>query len=186
MPTVQPDMPIKFLTNSPNFSLVLPGTCNARCSFCFWQEEKEAKLKDFLLNLDRSLKALPLEFKQISITGGEPTLSPLFEDVLALIKQHRNLEGSSWNKVVLTTNGHNLKVMMKYLRGVVDHVNISRHAIKDEDNQAIFGTDTVPTAADLYKLTQSLNKRGIDATLNVVLPSLEMDSPEMLQEWDLY
>jgi len=83
----------------------------------------------------------------------------------------------------MTTNGYLLGNFIPKLKGAVDHVNISRHAIKDQDNEAIFGTKSVPDTETLAQLIFDLNKQGIDATLNVVLPSLEAPSETFLDDW---
>ncbi len=32
----------KLVSPSPNLSIMLPGWCNAKCEFCFWNREQEA------------------------------------------------------------------------------------------------------------------------------------------------
>ena len=146
--------------NNPNFSIVVPTGCNAECDFCFWQESDSAKWGlEYLRALNDTLVALPEEFKQCSITGGEPTTSGMLRDILILARLR-------FDKVVLTTNGYNLEAwMFEY----VDHVNISRHHHDDYDNQAIFRTDTVPDSDILTQLCEDANKAGVDVTINTVV-----------------
>lgn len=155
----------KTINPAANLSLVLPGPCNADCSFCFW-ERNDAEEEDYGNAVYNQLIALDdagFSPTQISITGGEPTLSPAFDDVM---EQLRGLE----TKVVLTTNGAKLLQKIDKM-SPVDHINISRHAIDDDENYAIFGTNTVPDTADLKRLCKKANRNGIDVTLNRVIDS---------------
>lgn len=144
-----------------NFSAVLPGGCNARCEFCFWSRsecESPLYVQQLAWYLDR------LNVNQISLTGGEPCISPVLRDVLGVLDR-RDL------KVVLTTNGHGLLAMIPHMEGVVDHINISRHDASDSVNNFVFDTASVPQRGELKKLCSVANMAGIDVTLNrVVLP----------------
>lgn len=155
---------IKTKNINPNFTIVLPGTCQAKCNFCFWKEDKNNSM--FLKMLKKSLKKLPDLFNQISISGGEPTLSPVFDDALAIIRKYK--EKGKIKKVVLTTNGINL--INKNLEGI-DHINISRHHFNQEINSKIFGTTKIPNTKDLQSINDYCNKNIIDINYNVVLVS---------------
>ncbi|MFH1210902.1 MAG: radical SAM protein [archaeon] len=147
---------------SPNYSIVVPGRCNAACNFCFWDRNVDLSPM-YLPNLRESLGNMPPQFHQISITGGEPTLSHLLADVLTTI------DTDKYNHVVFTTNGKNILPFADYLQRLGAHINISRHAIGDERNATIFKSDSVPKAKDLEKICEELNNRGIDVTFNAVL-----------------
>jgi len=152
----------KTTIDEPNFSIVLPGPCNANCKFCFWKKEKTHK--NYIERLKTVLDCLPSQFKQISLTGGEPTLSQYLREVVECIDKKK------FPKVVLTTNGSGLLDSIQAISGKVDHVNISRHSILDEQNFTIFGTDKlIPTTSALNHLCYELNKQGIDVTLSAVL-----------------
>jgi len=154
----------------PNFSIVLPGGCNGRCKFCFWKEEK-FNPHGFLNGLSDALTGLPEQFWKISITGGEPTLSPIIDEVLNMIREVKE----RWPKVVFTTNGAELERTAFKLKGVVDFVNISRHDINDNKNYEIFGTDRmIPTMEEIVGHNAALNRHGIETTANCVLrPDLD-------------
>lgn len=142
---------MKLQVNNPNLSVILPVGCNAKCDFCYW--EKGHGLTPTMFS--DIISTLPPIFTQISITGGETTLSP---DLLKYLKIARN----RFNKVVLNTNGFDLqKEHFKY----VDHVNISRHHYLDTENENVFKTSTIPTTSRLKELCSY----G-DVTLNCVLP----------------
>ena len=161
---------MKIYTNNlnPNFTIVLPGPCQANCDFCFWKREDDEKA--FIKSLKRVLKKLPSNFTQISISGGEPTLSPVFDKTLSLINKYK--KKGKFHKVVLTTNGIYLKD--KDLTGI-DHVNISRHGVSDKTNREIFKTDNVPSFDELPEIIKHVNKFGIDVNYNVVLTNENKD-----------
>ncbi len=149
---------------NPNFSIVLPGTCNAKCDFCFWEYEESPPPLTYFTKLQNIMTELPLEFNQVSITGGEPTISPYFEFVLPILKNR-------FEKVVLTTNGANLKKWIPSLEGIVDHVNISRHSNREEKNNKVFNAKMI-APPELNTDCTMLNDIGIDVTLSAVVNDL--------------
>ena len=154
---------------NPNFSIVVPGRCNGKCSFCFWKQSKVCE--NYIDNLVETLNTMPSQFYQLSLTGGEPTLSPYFDKIL------ENIDRNKWKHTVLTTNGSNILKYIPKLKGKIDHVNISRHHYDDEINESIFGTDTIPDSRELRTIVKELNKIGIDVTYSAVLTE-DLDSRE--------
>lgn len=155
-----------------NFSIILPGSCNASCGFCFWKRSA-AESPMFAQHLAWYLTALGPKVTQISLTGGEPTLSPVFDDVISVLRTY-----AQERKVVLTTNGANLKEKLPTIAGVVQFLNISRHEVGDRENREVFGTDTVPSAHELEELCGAANSLGIEATINKVVPHDYSDMAE--------
>ena len=124
---------MKQLSAVQNLSIIMPGQCNANCNFCFWRSDKEPQ--DYIQQLKATLDSMPEEFAQISLTGGEPCISPYFRDVLNVIDKKR------YPKVVLTTNGTSLiKQLVCPEFAKVDHLNISRHHFDDAINNEIFNS----------------------------------------------
>jgi len=146
---------------NPNFSIVVPGGCNGNCNFCFWKNDKACE--NYIQNLTETMNSLPEQFYQLSLTGGEPTLSPYLSDILESIDPER------WSNTVLTTNGTNLKKFIPKLEGKIQHVNISRHHYDDTINESIFESKTIPSSDELKVLVEELNKVGIDVTYSAVL-----------------
>jgi len=146
---------------NPNFSIVVPGNCNGNCSFCFWKNDKACG--SYIQNLTETMNSLPEQFYQLSLTGGEPTLSPYLSDIL------ESIDPEKWSNTVLTTNGTNLKKFIPQLEGKIQHVNISRHHYDDTINESVFGSKTVPSADELKVLVEKLNEVGIDVTYSAVL-----------------
>ena len=154
-----------------NFSIIVPGDCNADCSFCFWEREPQAP--NYLMKLRQVLDTFGnlSDTYSCSLTGGEPTISLLLHDILTILEQQAN-----FSKVVLTTNATGLADKRYFpadLAAIVDHVNISRHAVEDNVNLAIFQRRPdrigIPTMGQLADLVDPLNQEGIDVTINCVL-----------------
>lgn len=145
---------------NPNLSIVVPGGCNGKCDFCFWK--KSTPCDNYLEKLNNILLSLPSQFYQLSITGGEPTLSPHLESILNLIDKN------IFTHTVLTSNGAKLLDFVPKLEGKINHVNISRHHYEDEINNSIFKSKML-TNEELKNVSNELNKIGIDVTFSAVL-----------------
>jgi molybdenum cofactor biosynthesis enzyme MoaA len=129
---------MELMVDNPNVSLIMPVGCNAKCDFCYWQKSSGITIERFKFIIN----TLPDFFKQISITGGEPTLDDNLQEYLKLAKQR-------FDKVVLNTNGFKLK---KEHFDYVDFVNISRHHYNDSENSNIFRTNSIPDEIKLKEL----------------------------------
>lgn len=167
---------MQFIVPNPNFSVILPGGCNAKCDFCFWEKDKNATIQKFMRGLEKAIKVLPSSFKEVSITGGEPTLSKAFPASAFMLSQR-------FDKIVLTTNGVNLVECLQ--DGSIDpvkHINISRHAIDDSLNEGVFKTKRVPGRNDLAKMIALAERYGKDVRLNVVSGE-KMYGGERLLDW---
>ena len=157
---------------NPNLSIVLPGDCNANCSFCFWRKEqskkksKECNSTRYMHRLKKHLAKLPENFYQISLTGAEPTMSPVFQQVLEAIQPYR----SKFTKIVLTTNGTGLPHHQNTWNRKIDHINISRHHASQLLSDKIFGSKQL-TENQITAMCNYANEFGIDVTLNCVLTS---------------
>lgn len=144
---------------TPNFTIILPGPCQAKCDFCYWKSSKPSQ--NYLAQLKTVLDIIPLEFTRLSLSGGEPTLSPYLEEVITVVRQRRD-----WNAVVLTTNGADCSRLYDL---EIDHINISRHAEYNVNNWRVFGTRKVPSVEKLEQDIAVLNKYGKDVTINCTL-----------------
>ena len=144
-----------------NFSIVVPGGCNAMCKFCFWEEQQTSK--NYISELFTTLSNMPVGCA-LSITGGEPTISKYIELILQAIKFHKD----KFEKVILTTNGTKLIECLDMMDGIVDHINISRHHYDSEIRKNIFGVDII-SDSDLIHAIEICNQLGIDITFNAVL-----------------
>lgn len=134
-----------------NFSIILDHCyCNYRCPFCVYElrqnnhnmiydQEHIEDYDKYLTRLEEVLKMIRPLNPSISLTGGEPTLIPIFNDVLKMI------DDLGFRKRCITTNGSQLlkkqnngnttlENLMKYHW---NHLNISRASANDEINRRI-------------------------------------------------
>jgi len=150
------------MSDAPNFTIIASGGCNAKCDFC--TDDKNAPLHNsYAQNLLKAIQVLPEEFRQVSITGGEPTISPDLDAILSLVKY-----SGRFDKVVFTTNGARLLKHLDKIASTVNHINVSRHAIGYEANVEIFKTRGIISDKDLQLACSEFNKRGVDVNLNHV------------------
>jgi molybdenum cofactor biosynthesis enzyme MoaA len=76
--------------------------CNSKCAYC-WQQEKSGSLLTFKTVAGLLEAMCPLKVPKLNLTGGEPTIWPDFEKLLAHAK------GLGVNSVLLCTNGYRLQ-----------------------------------------------------------------------------
>ena len=156
----------KLYNEDPNFSIIAPGSCNAACSFCFANEGKDTLvLNEYMKALSDTLMNLPEPFYQISITGGEPLLSPYIVPILMSIYPHKR----KYTNVLLTTNGTHLDKFYDYISMSVDHINISRHHYDEKENQQIFKGTYDVLDADIRHYIDLYSIAGIDVSANCVI-----------------
>ena len=159
---------MKTHNNDPNFSIVMPGGCNAKCSFCFNKEQPSFKtipISEWIDNLISYIVPLDNRFYQISITGGEPLTSPHLPYLMSVLRPYK----AKYSNILITTNGTDLIKNVDTVAIATDHINLSRHHWDEVTNNEIFGggyhmeDDDVEQAIDLY------GARGIDISANCVI-----------------
>lgn len=141
-----------------NFTVVLPVTCNADCGFCPEKEMETKENKDvWIKNMVDAINSTEhLGYDHVSISGGEPSLDPrlLKKTIRAIITE------THISKIGLTTNGQFLECTSKtekFLDAIsddlgfplLDFINISRHAVKTEDNNRIMKVNYKHTMSDI-------------------------------------
>lgn len=149
----------KTLTGNPNFSIILPGNCQASCSFCCWKFQTTPRR--YVDHLRRTLNKLPPEFKRVTLTGGEPTLSGYLGVTVDVLRDSRD-----WDAIVLSSNGAKLG---DYTDLDIDHVNLSRHHYDPKKISRIFNTSEIPSDNDVIDIIDKFNRAGIDVTLVALL-----------------
>ena len=161
---------MKLYNNQPNFTIILPVGCNAKCSFCFWHKSKTNK--SYLENLKRSIERLPKKyFNQVTISGGEPTMydTDSFIELLDYLRKR-------FDKIVLNTNGYKLKEFLQndFIRNNIDYINLSRHHVNDSENEKVFRSSSVPTTLDII---------GFNNLKKIRLNCVYDDNIENYKEW---
>lgn len=132
-----------------NFSIFIDDYCNADCKFCVaqlrYQHKHELYQKVHIKNTDEYLKRLEYILKlvrplnpSISITGGEPSLSPILTDVLKIV------DDLGFRKRTITSNGSGLlniqdgdTILNNLIKYNWNHLNISRASYNDDLNRQI-------------------------------------------------
>jgi len=138
--------------NCITIKLVIPGSCNADCCFCYngkhtnnknVENLKEQFLNSFLSSLENII--MKIDGKQpisLDITGNEPTFDSDF-----LIKVLNKLRSfylkDEINRITLTTNGYNLEPCIPFMKNVINYVNISVHHYDYNERCYIFNTQAV-------------------------------------------
>ena len=171
--TVSPQDFKKGHGGSLSVKIVLPCYCQARCPFCFNNLTSVTQRHDYEHFLDNLPKTLDMIFNHIhnrpitlDITGNEPTFDiNFFSRFINIIEKYK----SKTAKIVLTTNGYNLKTCLNDLPRVVDIVNISVHHYNYINRQNIFNTSHIPDDISLKKIISDLKSNGISCTAVAVL-----------------
>ncbi len=151
-----------------NFSIFIDDRCNADCKFCvaqlryhhrneLYQKDRIADPDSYLARLDEVLRIVrPLD-PSVSLTGGEPTLSPLLTEVLKLVDHY------GFRKRTITTNGSGLlrvqdndTILGNLIRYRWDHLNISRVSPDDRINRAIMRFSEDSAYCDMAMLREIL------------------------------
>lgn len=159
----------KEYNNVITVKLVIPGGCNAHCTFCYMKnyENVANSSSDFMVNFISSLSFIidaigdknPIS---LDITGNEPTYNvELLKNILQALKRF-NIK----NKVIrttITTNGYNLKEVAPYFDGVIDYVNISVHDFRKSEREKIMRCEPLADA-DYISVISYLKTIGIKAS----------------------
>ena len=120
--------------------LSLTDACNFRCSYCLPDGFKKCGTPPPLSRdeLRRAAKAfVSLGLRKIRLTGGEPTIRPDFDDILADMRSVHGLK-----KLALTTNGYKLPDRIERWRALgLDAINVSLDSLNRETFRRITGHD---------------------------------------------
>ena len=115
--------------------------CNFRCVYCMpleglpWLPKAEILRYEEIAEVVRQLA--PLGLRRVRITGGEPTIRPDLERLIAMLRATEQVQD-----IALSTNGAKLPAMAAGLRSAgLDRVNISADSLKPERIVAIARRD---------------------------------------------
>lgn len=152
-----------------NFSIFVDDYCNADCKFCVAQIRYDHKSRmyeknhisdpdKYLARLEDILKVVRPVNPSVSITGGEPSLSPILPDILRLVDKY------DFRKRTITTNGSGLlltrdndTVLGHLIKNNFQHINISRTHFDDEVNLNIMRFNNKDTYCTVPMLKEILN-----------------------------
>ena len=172
----------KKVYSNVNFSIFVDDYCNADCKFCVAQLRyenmalayKKPKIEDdleYYKRLDEVLTYIEPLNVSVSITGGEPTLSPRFKKIIELVDKH------NIRKRTITTNGSALlkkqdgkKILDYLIDNKFDHLNISKAHYDEEINKKIMRYNKgYCSNEDLKKIIPYALEHGLRPRLSCIL-----------------
>lgn len=144
----------------------LTHVCNAKCPFCeyCYNNTVTFDFDKWCYCMDEIINTLGI-FKA-SFTGGEPSL-----ELDILKKCLKYLKSKDENIfTIINTNG----VRLKDLEGIeyLDNIALSRHALSDEENFKIFGTESVASLQDIRNFK---DKEKIHLSCNIIKGCIDND-----------
>src|SRR5688572_9147973 len=141
--------------------------CNFRCLYCMppdgleWLPKHEILSYEEIAAIVRQLA--PLGLRRVRITGGEPTIRPQLERLIAMLRAVPEIQD-----IALSTNGVKLEAMASDLRAAgLDRVNMSVDSLR-ADRIAAIARRSLPFNPVLSAL--AAQRAGLDPVkLNVVV-----------------
>lgn len=132
--------------------LKLTDVCNASCRFCVEQGckiDEDANL--FLDSVDMMLEELRRNetLYSVSATGGEPLMFKKFHELTNILRDY------PIEFLTMNTNGLLVPQYREDIDGLFDFINISRHAISEDENNEIFRRKML-TIDELKQIKESL------------------------------
>jgi len=141
--------------------------CNFRCLYCMPPEGLEWLPKSDILSYEEIAAIVnqlaPLGLRRVRITGGEPTLRPQLERLVAMLRAVRGIED-----IALSTNGVKLEAMAESLRAAgLDRINMSADSLRP-DRIAAIARRSIPF--DPVRAASAAQGAGLDPIkINVVV-----------------
>ena len=141
--------------------------CNFRCLYCMPPEGLEWLPKSDILAYEEIAAIVnqlaPLGLRRVRITGGEPTLRPQLERLVAMLRAVRGIED-----IALSTNGVKLEAMAESLRAAgLDRINMSADSLRP-DRIAAIARRSIPF--DPVRAASAAQDAGLDPIkINVVV-----------------
>jgi GTP 3',8-cyclase len=141
--------------------------CNFRCLYCMPQEGLEWLPKNEILSYEEIAAIVsqlaPLGLRRIRITGGEPTIRPQLDRLIAMVRAIPGIED-----IALSTNGVKLESMAESLRSAgLDRINMSADSLRPERIAAIARRSI---SFDPVRAAKAAQRAGLDPIkINVVV-----------------
>ncbi len=146
--------------------------CNAKCKFC--RNETFEKTAYDLEKIIETLNSIKQYINAVVIGGGEPTLR--LEDAIFL-KEQCDANHINWH---IFTNGTNPSIIDNDVITKGFKINLSRHAVSDNENASIFGVS--PSKIMSTQAVQRLNDKA-EVTLNATCFNGGLDTPIKILEY---
>jgi len=166
LPTKQSTLLDSFGRVARKLRISLTDRCNMRCKYCMpqgnikWFKNEDILTYDEIFRLVVILTKLGIE--KIRLTGGEPLLRPMLEDLVASLRKINAIKSIS-----MTTNGLLLADKVKQLRDAgLDSLNISLDSFKTTRFRAITGTDGLEKVLESIEAAKNA---GLKVKINTVI-----------------
>jgi GTP 3',8-cyclase len=141
--------------------------CNFRCLYCMPTEGLAWLPKSDILSYEEIAAIVnqlaPLGLRRVRITGGEPTLRPQLDRLVAMVRAVPGIED-----IALSTNGVKLEAMAEPLRAAgLDRINMSADSLRP-DRIAAIARRSIPF--DPVRAASAAQRAGLDPIkINVVV-----------------
>lgn len=142
----------------------LTDACNYRCFYCMPEGTRFLPPSDLLApeeieGICTALHSLGVE--EVRVTGGEPTVRPEFEDILA------RLARIPWRRLGFTTNGHLLTPKLPFLRDIgVRGINVSMDSLREEAFKVITGRGDL---GRVLSAVRAARDSGFEVKVNAII-----------------
>lgn len=147
----------------------ITSKCNYNCKFCsvhdFNYEIKDMNQVSSVLNIIQELNSIGTEIKCLNITGGEPTLHPLFYDILKTVKDNDIPVWISTNGSTISRD--DIEIISQYAEGISISVD-SISNTKERDIGRGFGNHVT----NVLKVSDLINENGINLGVNTVVTKI--------------
>jgi len=156
---------MKKMENKEILRVQLVDYCNHKCFFCHNEGSKVQKKKINRKLMERVIQIFESTGgRQLTFTGGEPTLHPEIVDIIQTAKDNYYPRMN----IGLTTNGTNIKKILSLIKNdYIDKINISLYTLDKAEHKRITGTNTLSTIIDGLELLAGINDQ--DVAINYVV-----------------
>ena len=159
-----------------NLNVFITNKCHNDCKFCINKCNGTDKIDtyDYLESFKKVASELCGKGFEITITGGEPTLNPSRLVEVMSMCHYYGLPCRTFSTTGMgIKNLYRTYPIYEYMKdyGFGHNINISRMAIDDEINNAIFGNDMNLTERDIFKLNEFFKIHSMEMRISTPLIS---------------
>lgn len=153
--------------------------CNGKCPFCINPSRSRGSSHFEIASFRNTLNRIKPFVYGVSLTGGEPMLETgLIDEILSVV---RDISGDDIEIDMVTNGIHFDQILQLKQLEALTAIHVSRHQIKDDDNNQLFGFETA--GSELLKSTISKMKDPGMIVFNCALIKGNIDSPLKMAEY---
>lgn len=184
--------------NNVNLSVFVGDKCNGSCDFCVAQlryfqdgvDYIKPAIKDdsdYFNRLRYVLKTTKPLNPSISLTGGEPTISPRLPGIIQILKEYdvrKRTITTNGAGLMLNIKGSNDTIMDRLIDYELAYLNMSRAHYDEEKNQRLMKLENPAFSnKQLEEVVAIANTNGIRPRLSCVLLDGEIDSIKEMKKY---